>query len=971
MSAETATTQAPRISQGILTTLVRRELERKPQQFLLVHASSAGLFGTAGGAIQFAVTANRVRHQIVVEHCDSVLALTDAWNEFQREGSRTPDGTPRVLVITTPLPDAEIGLSLLAFAARQRTITVNPAELVREQFGVRDLDWRLAKDEWLINALLAAEPQGGWAGRMPTTGPLLTRDSAVTALLAVRIGLGTGADRDGGVPDAGALLDWSRAGTGPARFAALPEAERDGIVGWLTETTGVVAAIVLRLASIGRAEDAVPLGLLCSVIGGDTSGASDALLLLGALFGPGGPSVASLAVFAAAAEGLVQRWTAAAAGAGQSARDHRDRVLDVVARAESLAVGYPQLIQAFTASRTLPSGFTARLSALCDALLVAQTSQGRSADLADAAFTSLKEHRLAPLYGERTAVAEMALRVVRWLCTSTAQTQVGTVPELLSRHLAELGWVDRALNTLHYGDPEPGPNNIANERIAAAFRRIHELAQAERAEYDRRFAVALRPWAARETQFGRDAALLIEDVLGKVAVPLAKATGASPLILVLDGMSSAVATEFGERLSRRNVWTEVTTSMSPTSPMSPTVRLAAAAVIPSVTSFSRTSLLAGHLAQGGQREEKEGFAAFWRERSGLSAALFHKREIGDELAGGRLNPVLTESLAGTGVVGVVLNDVDDALDKGGRGDRTRWDLSNVTHFESLLDMARNYGRPIVLVSDHGHVLDRSTTQDLPTKTSSMQKSQRYRSADGEAVAPGEVLLSGPRVADCGGTLIAAWAEQLRYAGRRAGYHGGASLAEMTVPVLVFLPAGQDTPKGWSVLSPRQTAPAWWTTAAGSATEGAEAPGTTEEEPRSRARRGAKPTQEEVLFSVEDVSQPATIPTTAAPVPTTGSTLGTRVVASETYRSQSQFVRKMKESDVVATIDALHAGDRTLPAAVLAQIVGRTGTAFDGFVANLERLLNIDQYQVISRIDAGRTLLLDIQLLCEQFGLDQP
>lgn len=964
----TALAAAPRVSRGMLESLVRRELGRKPSHLLLVYAE----YPSAQGPTRFRLQVGETWYAVTMTVCSSVLAVTDDWELFQAEGERAPDGTPRVLVITTTLPVQEIGLSLRAYASRMSTIAVNPAELVREQFGARELDWRLAQEGWLLGALLAAEPAAGWeAESVSSRGALLTRDGAVTTLLAARLGLGA-ADAGGTAPDASAVLDWSR-GSGPDRFAALPDAEREGITAWLAETTGHVASIVLRLAELGRARDAVALGLLCTTLDTQSrsAAASDALLLLGALFGPGGPSVAALGAFAHAVEGTVQRWIAVTEGGGERAREHRARVLDAVARAEALAAGYPLLQAACAVSPTLPTGLSARLTTFA-ATLPDQRRSAESLERVESAYHAVTAHRLAALFADRLAIAEMAMRVVRWLHASVDTPEPETVADWLSYHLGVLGWVDRALNTLYHGDPEPGIDTDGAEQIAAGYRAVHEQARAKRDVLDRRFASALAAWVPSDNS----TALLIEDVLAAVAAPLATGTGRPPLILVLDGMSSAVAAEFGERLTRRNVWTEVTMPLplvSDAKDRAP-VRLAAAAVIPSVTAFSRTSLLCGVRQAGGQREETDGFAAFWRRHARSTARLFHKREIGDELAGGRLNPELTSALAEDIVVGVVLNDVDDALDKGGRGDRTQWALENVTHFESLLDAARNYDRPILLVSDHGHVLDRSSSADLPWRTSSSHKGQRYRSMDGEPASAEEIALTGPRVMDCDGALIAAVTERVRYTTRKAGYHGGASLAELTVPVLAFLPAGAPAPKGWTVLPPSQTTPTWWTTPAARSTASAPPAGIGAEVPKPTApRRGPKPVQDEVLFPVdaplgESALDPARAETNGkAP----GGTLGARVVASEAYRSQKKFVLKMKDDEVIAAIDALRRGDRTLPASVLAEVVGRSGTSFDGFLANLERLLNIDQYPVLSRIDSGRTVRLDFDLLDEQFDLDRP
>ena len=1024
-------TAPPRVTQGILASLVRRELERKahqanPPRLILVHA---GYTPDTDRGARFPVTADGKRYQVIVADCATVLAIADAWQQFQVESAAATTGMPHVLVVTTSVPDDVIGIGLRAYAARNRTITVDTAELVKEQFGVRELDWRLAQEQWLLNALLAAEPTGGWsaAGWKPATA-MLTRDTAVAALLDTRISLGTG-DHDGGAPDPGALLEWSLTHH-PAQYAALPQDERDGMSAWLADASGPVAPIVLRLAATGKAADAVPLGLLCTALS-DPNAGGDALLVIGGLFGAGAPSLEVLRGYAAATEGAVLRWIQAATGSGERAQAHRERVLGVVRRAESIAASYPQLAKALLGSALLPAGFTARLVALGETLQRADPRDDAALAAIQQAFNSLATHHLAVLYADRIAPAEMALRLVGWLHAEPAPSgALATVSGALRRHATTLAWIDRALTTLYHGDPTVENDRGSAERIAAGYQRVYQLAYARRSGEDVHFAAALQHWTTSATSRNSGGALLIEDVLPRIALPLAKATGLSPLVLVIDGMSGAVATQLGAALTERNVWTEITaaalqatapehiaSAQHPEIPLPQTAatRLCAVAVIPSVTQYSRASLLTGVLGAGGQQEEKAGFAQFWQRQGYGPAKLFHKREITDDQAGGRMNPALAAALSVEGVVGVVLNDVDDALDKGARGDATSWDLQHVAHLRGLLDFASSYGRPVLLVSDHGHVLDRSSLDATPTKTSSSVKNPRYRSADGEPVRPGEVELAGPRVLDCGGRLIAACVEDLRYTARRAGYHGGATLAEMTVPALVFLPNDVPVPDGWIALTPRQTIPAWWhnTSAAqtdsGADERGVAVPGTpgradmplspeahpaqaTEPQrpaPAPPRRATAKPPQEDALFPItaaeaaagqhaQAEARPSTPESATEPAPApepsstsaaaTSLTLGAAIVATQTYTEQKRFVRKMKDDEVAKAIDALHAADGTLPAAVLAETVGRSAAAFDGFVANLERLLNVDQYPVIGRIDAGRTISLNVRLLSDQFGV---
>src|SRR5262249_40436160 len=119
----------------------------------------------------------------------------------------------------------------------------------------------------------------------------------------------------------------------------------------------------------------------------------------------------------------------------------------------------------------------------------------------------------------------------------------------------------------------------------------------------------------------------------------------------------------------------------------------------------------------------------------------------------------------TRVVGVVVNAIDDHLSRGEQTD-PRWVRDYVKPLPALLDAARAAGRAVVLVSDHGHVLDQGTEQRPG------QQGERWREDDGRAAAD-EVRLAGPRVLQGGGRVIVPWSERVRYVGKKNGYHGGA------------------------------------------------------------------------------------------------------------------------------------------------------------------------------------------------------
>jgi hypothetical protein len=112
---------------------------------------------------------------------------------------------------------------------------------------------------------------------------------------------------------------------------------------------------------------------------------------------------------------------------------------------------------------------------------------------------------------------------------------------------------------------------------------------------------------------------------------------------------------------------------------------------------------------------------------------------------------------------------------------------------------------VVLTSDHGHVVDRRDEGRLVRYAG--VRTARWRMGD-EPPAEGEVALKGPRVQADEQKVVVPWDERLRYGTRRDGYHGGASLAEVAVPVHVLVPTGQAAPGGWRAAG--EVEPAWWT-----------------------------------------------------------------------------------------------------------------------------------------------------------------
>lgn len=906
----------PLANRRIIEALVDTELRRaRDRRLLLVNARYDD-----SSPKDFTVRLDRRQRRVHVSDQESVLGVVDAWQRHLAE-----DDDNRVLVVTTGVSVSQLGWDVRAHAVGRRSLGVDRAEIVKQLFGATDLDSRMYRETWLLDALLEAEPVDGW----PRTGVVLTRDAAVRALVGERLGLAQDGGHDLADLDADALLAWSRTVAGPTRFAELPEAERAGLTAWLTETVGAAAPTLLALVADGRGEDAMALGVLGSVLSSPEA-PTGASFALGGLFGATLRSPDELAPFTEAVTGTLARWIAEAEGNGVQGAEARQRVYEVLDRADELASG-AGLTETLRADPLLPSGLRTRLRDLASAL-------GTSVQAAESALGQVLAHQLARLHPASCEAARMAVRVVRWLDEPTAVVE--SVSQGVGEHVAQWGWVDRALTVLAAGDP------IGDPVVGQAYHELITVARERRSALDEQFGTRLAAWARTATSAAPGGALLIEDVLESIAVPIA--TEAPPLLIVLDGMSAAVAAQLSDEIDRR-VWTEIVPGPHPGLPLR---REAAVSMLPSVTTISRASLLSGTATAGGQGVESAGFEAFWRRhrRSGL---LFHKGRIGG-VEGHRLAPDLLTALAGEDVVGVVLNTIDDALDHGQEGERTTWRLRDVSHLLDLLNAARGHGRPVILVSDHGHVLDRSRQGDGPTNVRGV-KSARWRTGQ---PADGEVELSGPRVLEQGGTIVAPWREDIRYTPRKAGYHGGASLAEVTVPVIVLVPSQELRPANWAVLPSEQVVPAWWQSRAETL------PPAEEAQPVRKSRRRVKAQEGEGLFAETAVASEATV-----------RTLGERVTGSDRYRAQKAFVRRPPDAKAVAAvIDALtEAGGKLTPDAVATaatRATGRLQRNAEIFVTVVQRLLNVEGYGVINLVDSGRTVELNLPLLKEQFGTEE-
>ena len=857
--------------------------------------------------------------RVRVVPCRTPLAVRAALHD-RPEGER--------LVLLTDLSDDELGDAVLARLSKQQVRSIDRWDLVRQVFGgAPRVDPALVRTgRWAADALVDHAPPQGWP---PPPGTTVTRDHALRHLASHLLGL----DRD--EIDSAGLLQWTTQPAGLMRFTDLPDETVDGLTGYLVELAGPSAIPVIAAVRAGHGVDAVPLGLLVGVLWPTTGDAvTTEVAVARARLEPwfGGRRLSDAQ--AHAYRDAVDAWIARALDAGDP---EARRMLD---RAEAIAAQL-DMTRLLAASRVLPSGLTQRFRSFAAAVRSAVPA-GAVADpaavaRAQAALAAVEEHRAAP--PDRVETARMAVRLLRWLATEDGPA-APTLYDAVNRYVGEDGWVDRARLDVFAGDPAADPD------LADAYRRLHQAVDARRARHDERFATLLAAATAAETDAG--ALLRVEEVLERVVRPILD-RGCRVLLLVLDGMGVAAATELAESILDSRVWKELTIGGGP--------RTGALAALPTVTEVSRCSLLSGQISVGGQAEERAGFAKLFPD-----GVLLHKGALRAG-AGEALDPEVREELENPDrpLVAAVVNTIDDALDRSEPGTAV-WDLGAIRAVGHLLAWAHD--RVVVILSDHGHVVDRGTDAEV---RASATDQNRWRSAD-DPPGDGEVLVAGSRVALGGGRVVLPWREHLRYGPRKAGYHGGASPAEAVIPLLVFTAGDENAVPGWS--GAPVAAPSWWREALpGQGVSAATEPAAPTPSRRPRQRRAAD--GGEALFDLPTESGGASAPASltpgpAAPQPPVVSAL----LASDIYAQRRDKRAPLPDERVAALLTVLIDGGGRATLDTLAARAGVPAHRIAGTVTALRRLLQVEGYPVIEIDPDGRTVKLDEALLREQFGLDQ-
>lgn len=880
MSAPAAT---PAQVRAVVARALRRDQNRSPgRPRVLIHADPASLPALGAGDDDLAVVGSASPLEIrrlVHDHAGS-------------------DGGDKALVVLTSCTTEELGHQLVARFAGNRVWSLDRWEAVKALFSVSEITRDLAGRSHLADALIEAQPVGGYP--VPRSRVLDT-DTALAALLRAYLQLSPDVDTLAG------LLRWATDPGAAHRLGGATGLVAADLQAALVDRFGPGAEVVVGLLLTGHGDDLIAWCLAGGVVHHEAGGAGpEATVRLEVTTGVGKLTSAA--------------WQAAGAAAETWLTDAPDAtVVDQLVRAEA-CLQQVEGLAAAAVSDWLPAGFGQRLEGAALALtawMADPADHGQELELM-AAIDRVAAHRETRRSPGRVERLRMAARLVR---------RAGVAPDwgdrlatAAPRYRDDSAWVDRARLAVSRGE--------SNAVLAACYADLTSSFDAVRARANESFAAVARTAASPQ-----DDVAGIEAVLDDVVVPLA--AGRPVALVVLDGMGWPTFLEVQEELARSG-WTPWTVDGQLSRPV--------VAVLPTVTEYSRTSLFAGTVRHGDAASEQRAF----RDHAGLRAVSKADRppllEHKVDLRVGGLDTVpasLTTAMedAGQQVVAVVLNNIDERL-KDVVAPPDGWTLAELDPLSWILDAARRAGRVVVLTADHGHVIDRDAVQ------LSGEGGERWRSPN-PGPREGEIEVAGPRVVGedgrPGGRIIVPWAEQLRYATRRNGYHGGITPQELLVPLAVL---AVDDLEGWQPTS--FPAPPWWHPR----------PAVVPDEPRPLPPVTSKEAEPPTLFD-PPVDREADDTVT----PAGGGWLDAVVSRLDELRTPQV---RLSDDELRALLAALDAqGGQAITLTRLADITGLPAGRMSRYVGQLQQLVNIDGYGIVTV--SGTEVRFDRDLLDRQLG----
>lgn len=836
-----------------------------------------------------------------VHACASELAVREAL---------VSDGDRHQLLLVG-IPDTQISDDVRARIFQRRLLHVDRWEVLAGAMNARQIDPRLYSHDWIVDALLDAT-----SSNPPPARALLTFDSAVD--MAMASALGTPFGGEGNALSLARLIGESEAIA--ARWKTLPDDARNAYRQRLTARLGTGTGIALQLIEADHAWQVLPVALVCEIVcGGDDKTAlalRDARVRL-EKFG---------------VKKLDRREGMAFAEAGKLA------LSNLAPSNRTAAIGATrQLIDDLEVSdylplsSTLPDALNARLDAVAQALLRLLRAKNLRPSHLQAVEAAVQ---LVGVHGDaRQSLSAQRLphvaRLARFYIALQADDQ--SVQDPVDRYVHHTSWALRAARPL---------SDLHPASLAKAVAKLLGHLQASQLEDDKQCAEQVLACAHKHQPL--KSTVRIENALEQWVAPLAKQCPI--LLIVLDGMSWDAYLELEESVRDAGWTTWQATDRAN----------ALLATTPSTTECSRMSLFGGTLAVGNSAREKKAFAAhpalLATSAPGRAPLLLHKHELTDA---GQLSAMTLEHLqeAQQQIVAVVINAIDDALSK---SDQVHfdWSAQRIPLLHTLLQQAESAGRAVVITADHGHVLERGST----LASASEPGGERWRTDD-RSVEAGELLFDDPRTIKLNGrALVLPYSSAVRYANKKAGYHGGVSQQELLVPIAAWTRSATAL-EGYAP-SP-QVAPPWWS-AGEPVSEDAAAIVAATAKPSTKPRRKA-PASQAGLFE-KRTPEPSNTSDTVSWIE--------QLLSSKTLMQQRERIGRSALDDdrLRRVLTTLHRNGGRATLDQLATALQMPPMRLRGLAAVLERMLNIDGYPVVQLEADTATVRIDRALLREQFEL---
>lgn len=862
-------------------------------------------------------------HSVTLVSCDSELAV--------REALVRHEGPEKLILLLRFKESPRLGKDVLARLWKNEVRRISPWRTLQQLTEVQSIDPRVTRVQgrWLPIALL--ECHDAYRDHI-RFGEVLDLETAWLALARGYLGY---TENTLELPE---LLRWSLRPEAARRIADLPADVREHLGDWFRAAIPQVAPILEALFQQHQGQHLLGVGLACSVMyaeGLEHLGMVEPTAIhagrgrfIERYLGGANVEYRALKQFGEVAEDTCQAIL----------RDEESQALGAAfSQAEQIlaSLGFGA---AMAQSRLLPGGLRLRLTALAEALERGLARQRADTSIA-AAETALREvldHGLAGPSQRRQQIerARMAVRLLRWLRLHAEEQEA----KGLEGYVSDGSFVDWARSRLWAGED--------HELLSQAYQRLATAVTARREAQQ-------QAWIEQLTKVARgdqlpEHLLPVEQALDKVVTPIL-ATKKPTLLLVLDGMSLAVYRELQSDLVDHG-WIEVVGSPDAPEPC-------LVATLPTATEYSRSSLLSGALGQGlaAHEQQKFGSHAGLRQHSStrFPPVLLHKQDL-QQPGSGSLASKARGLIAGTEhrIVAAVINAIDDQLSSSAQVD-LQWNLEAIPLLRQVLEAAREAGRAVVITSDHGHVLDHdSVFAPIEEETSN---GERYR--QGAKATDKEVVLSGSRVLAPGHEVILPVTEQLRYTrGRNRGYHGGGSLQEVAIPLGVYVSVSDGAGVSGRVEVPRRL-PAWWH--GDQALTVAEANVPKEGAVMVVQPEPIQPAAMDDLFAAEEP------PAAAAEQDWIEALLSSSVFKQNQARAGRIPVSDQQLRELLSL---LARGQGTAMTGTIVQKLGIPRIRLRGFLAAVQKLLNVDGYPVLKVDREAETVKLDQDSLKTQFEL---